>query len=45
MPRKWMEAKYNLKPFTMMPHGGHFRAFEEPQLYLDDVRAFFKDLR
>ena len=44
-PRKWNEAQYNLKRFTIMPRGGHFGAFEEPQLYLDDVRAFFKDLR
>jgi hypothetical protein len=44
-PRKWMEAQYNLKRFTFMPRGGHFGAFEEPQLYLEDVRAFFKDYR
>ena len=44
-PRKWNEAQYNLKRFTIMPQGGHFGAFEEPQLYLDDVRAFFKDVR
>jgi pimeloyl-ACP methyl ester carboxylesterase len=37
--------KYNLKRFTTMPRGGHFGAFEEPQLYLDDVRAFFEDVR
>jgi microsomal epoxide hydrolase len=44
-PRKWMEAQYNLKRFTIMPRGGHFGAFEEPQLYVDDVREFFRDLR
>src|SRR2546422_2473508 len=44
-PRKWNEAQYNLKRVTIMPPGGHFGAFEEPQLYLKDVRAFFKDLR
>jgi len=44
-PRKWNEAQYNLKRFTIMPRGGHFGAFEEPQLYLDDVRAFFRDVR
>jgi hypothetical protein len=26
-----------------MPHGGHFPALEQPQLWLDDVRAFFHD--
>ncbi len=44
-PRKWNELQYNLKRFTIMPRGGHFGAFEEPQLYVDDVRAFFRDLR
>jgi microsomal epoxide hydrolase len=44
-PRKWNEAQYNLKRFTIMPRGGHFGAFEEPQLYLDDVREFFRDVR
>jgi pimeloyl-ACP methyl ester carboxylesterase len=44
-PRKWMEAYYNVKRFTFMPRGGHFGAFEEPQLYLDDVREFFRNYR
>jgi microsomal epoxide hydrolase len=44
-PRKWMEALYNVKRFTIMPRGGHFGAFEEPQLYLEDVRDFFRELR
>jgi hypothetical protein len=29
----------------MMPRGGHFAALEEPELLVDDVRAFFRDLR
>lgn len=44
-PRRWLEARYNLTRFTMMPRGGHFAASEEPELYVDDVRAFFRDLR
>jgi len=24
-----------------MPQGGHFAALEEPELYIEDVRAFF----
>jgi microsomal epoxide hydrolase len=44
-PRRWLEARYNLARFTMMPSGGHFAASEEPALYVDDVRAFFQDLR
>ena len=44
-PRTWNEAQYNLKRFTIMSRGGHFGAFEEPQLYVDDVREFFRDVR
>ncbi len=44
-PKLWNERGYNLKQFTIMPRGGHFGAFEQPQLYVDDVRSFFRDLR
>ena len=44
-PRRWLEARYNLVRFTMMPSGGHFAASEEPALLVDDLRAFFRDLR
>ena len=44
-PRKYVAARYNLTRWTEMPRGGHFAAWEEPQLFIDDVRAFFRDLR
>ena len=44
-PRKWVEARYNIVHWTEMPRGGHFAALEEPELYVDDVRAFFRSLR
>jgi pimeloyl-ACP methyl ester carboxylesterase len=28
-----------------MPKGGHFAAFEQPQLYVDDIRAYVRLLR
>jgi hypothetical protein len=28
-----------------MPRGGHFPPFEEPMLFIDDVRAFFATIR
>jgi pimeloyl-ACP methyl ester carboxylesterase len=28
-----------------MPRGGHFACFEQPNLFVDDVRAFFRTLR
>jgi microsomal epoxide hydrolase len=44
-PRAWAEAGYNIVRWTVMPRGGHFAAFEEPDLLLDDIRAFFRELR
>jgi microsomal epoxide hydrolase len=44
-PRRWMETRYNITRWTEMPRGGHFAAFEQPELLVADVRAFFRDLR
>jgi len=44
-PRAWAEARYNIVRWTEMPRGGHFAALEEPELLVDDVRAFFAELR
>jgi len=43
--RSVAETRYNVQRWTDMPHGGHFPALEQPQLWLDDVRAFFHDRR
>jgi pimeloyl-ACP methyl ester carboxylesterase len=44
-PRQWCEANYNIARWTVMPRGGHFAAFEQPELFVDDVRAFFATVR
>jgi pimeloyl-ACP methyl ester carboxylesterase len=44
-PRAWAERTYNLRRWTVMPSGGHFAAFEEPEALAADVRAFFRELR
>ena len=44
-PRKWVEARYNVAQWTEMPRGGHFAAMEEPELFVQDVRKFFRSLR
>jgi pimeloyl-ACP methyl ester carboxylesterase len=44
-PRKWVEAQLNVVHWTEMPRGGHFAALEQPQLLVDDVRAFFAKVR
>jgi pimeloyl-ACP methyl ester carboxylesterase len=28
-----------------MPKGGHFAAFEQPELFITDVRDFFRTVR
>ena len=40
-PRHWVEARYNIQRWTEMPRGGHFAALEQPDLLVEDVRAFF----
>ena len=44
-PRLWAESQYNIVRWTQMPQGGHFAAMEEPDLLIEDVRAFFAQLR
>ena len=45
-PRSWVEAVYpGLAYFNEVDKGGHFAAFEEPQLFTAEVRAAFSSLR
>jgi epoxide hydrolase len=44
-PRRWVERAYRVERWTEMPRGGHFAALEEPELLIEDVRAFFRPLR
>jgi pimeloyl-ACP methyl ester carboxylesterase len=41
--RAWCEAVYTITHWTDMPRGGHFAAFEQPELFAADVREFFAD--
>ncbi|HWS48203.1 MAG TPA: alpha/beta hydrolase, partial [Acidimicrobiia bacterium] len=41
-PRSWVEQRYNVVHWSDMPHGGHFAAMEQPELFVDDLRAFFR---
>ena len=45
VPRRFMERQVNLARWTVMPRGGHFAPSEEPALMVDDIRAFFRELR
>ncbi len=44
-PRRWVEARFNIVRWTEMPRGGHFAAMEQPELLVEDVRAFFAAVR
>jgi len=44
-PRVLLERNFNLVHYTKMPHGGHFACLEQPKLFVDDVRAFFRKVR
>jgi pimeloyl-ACP methyl ester carboxylesterase len=39
-PRSFAEKTYNIVHWADMPRGGHFAAWEEPDLMLADLRAF-----
>jgi pimeloyl-ACP methyl ester carboxylesterase len=44
-PRSWVENSYpNLTYFNEVDKGGHFAAWEEPQLFSEEVRAAFRAL-
>ena len=43
-PRAFAERTLNVQRWTEMPRGSHFAALEEPDLYVQDVRAFFREL-
>jgi pimeloyl-ACP methyl ester carboxylesterase len=45
-PRSWVEQSYpNLVYFHEAERGGHFAAWEEPQLFSEELRAAFRTLR
>jgi len=46
VPRSWAEQAYpNLVYYKQHDRGGHFAAWEQPQLLTEDVRATFQSLR
>jgi pimeloyl-ACP methyl ester carboxylesterase len=45
-PRSWVQAVYpSLTYFNEVDRGGHFAAWEEPELFTTEVRAAFSSLR
>ena len=46
-PRSWAERAYphNLIHYNRLDRGGHFAAWEQPQLFSEEIRASFRPLR
>ena len=46
VPRSWAERAYpNLIYYNELAKGGHFAAWEQPQLFTEEIRAAFRSLR
>jgi epoxide hydrolase len=44
-PRAWIERRYHVTYWSELPRGGHFAAMEQPELFVDDLRSFFRTVR
>jgi pimeloyl-ACP methyl ester carboxylesterase len=46
VPRSWAEQAYpKLSHFNVLPEGNHFAAWQEPELFTNELRAAFRSLR
>jgi pimeloyl-ACP methyl ester carboxylesterase len=43
-PRSWAERTFEVVRYTRMPRGGHFAAYETPDLLADDITEFLRSL-
>ncbi|MGU3290851.1 epoxide hydrolase family protein [Williamsia sp. M5A3_1d] len=43
--REWCEPFYDITHWREMPRGGHFAAFEQPDIWVADIREFFATVR
>jgi pimeloyl-ACP methyl ester carboxylesterase len=45
-PQSWAERAYpNLIHYNKLPRGGHFAAWEQPELFVQEMRTAFRSLR
>ncbi|MET8450096.1 hypothetical protein [Streptomyces sp. NPDC005209] len=45
-PKSWAEQAYpNLVHYNRLPKGGHFAAWEQPELLVNEIRTGFRTLR
>jgi pimeloyl-ACP methyl ester carboxylesterase len=44
--RRWAERRYtDIRHWRKLERGGHFAAFEQPEVFVDEVRTFFRTVR
>lgn len=44
--RRWADRVYtDIRHWNELDRGGHFAAFEEPDLFVDEIRTFFRHIR
>jgi pimeloyl-ACP methyl ester carboxylesterase len=44
--RRWAEKRFiDIRHWNELDKGGHFAAFEQPELFVDELRAFFRLVR
>src|SRR5260370_1095173 len=44
--RRWMERRFtDLRYWNELDRGGHFAAFEQPELFTDELRRCFRTMR
>ncbi len=45
-PRSWAEKRYtNIQYWNDLDHGGHFAAFEQPELFIQEMRNWLKTIQ
>jgi pimeloyl-ACP methyl ester carboxylesterase len=44
-PREWAERFFNVQRWTEMARGGHFAPMDEPELFAEDIRTWFRAFR
>ena len=44
--RRWAEKRFrDIRHWNELDRGGHFAAFEQPELFVDELRSFFRTVR
>jgi hypothetical protein len=42
-PRETVEADFNIVHWNAMPRGGYFAAWEQPEIFVEEVTSFFQE--